>query len=581
MKTLPPASHLRSPMTPATTPVHTAPAELLDRHRETLDGALSAIKSREYFSAYPELPKAYGEDAAATGVEAFKARIGSRFALEQPGSEAWVGEEHSPYGFDLGVSYPRPDIDALLQAANEALPAWRDAGADARTGVVLEILARLNARSHELAHAVMHTTGQAFPMAFQAGGPHAQERALEAVAYAYQAMSSVPAEALWEKPQGKRPPLRMRKTFAVVPRGVALVIGCNTFPTWNGYPGLFASLVTGNPVVVKPSRRAVLPLAITVAVAREVLAGAGFSPNVVTLAVEGPDERLASVLAKRPEIRVIDYTGSTSFGEWLEREAPQAAVFTEKAGVNCVVIDSTDDYSGMLQNLAFTLSLYSGQMCTTTQNLYVPRAGIETDAGRKSFEEVASDLAAAIEGFLADPARAAGVLGAIVSDDVLRRVESAGELGQVVLATKALEHPEHPGATVRTPALVTVTGPEDPATSEEHFGPVTLLVPTDGTSASLEAIGRTVREHGAITAGAYSTDEEVLAAAKRTAIEVGVALSLNLTGGVFVNQSAAYSDFHATGLNPAANASLTDLAFVTPRFHVVQSRRHVAEEVAA
>ena len=568
-------------MTPAITPVHTAPAELLDRHRETLDGALSTITSREYFSAYPELPKAYGEDAAATGVEAFKARIGSRFALEQPGSEAWVGEEHSPYGFDLGVSYPRPDIDALLQAANEALPAWRDAGADARTGVVLEILARLNARSHEIAHAVMHTTGQAFPMAFQAGGPHAQERALEAVAYAYQAMSWVPAVALWEKPQGKRPPLRMRKTFAVAPRGVALVIGCNTFPTWNGYPGLFASLVTGNPVVVKPSRRAVLPLAITVAVAREVLAEAGFSPNVVTLAVEGPGERLASVLAKRPEIRVIDYTGSTSFGEWLEREAPQAAVFTEKAGVNCVVIDSTDDYSGMLQNLAFTLSLYSGQMCTTTQNLYVPRAGIETDAGRKSFEEVASDLAAAIEGFLADPARAAGVLGAIVNDDVLQRVESAGELGQVVLATKALEHPEHPGATVRTPALVTVAGPEDPATSEEHFGPVALLVPTDGTSASLEAIGRTVREHGAITAGAYSTDEEVLAAAKRTALEVGVALSLNLTGGVFVNQSAAYSDFHATGLNPAANASLTDLAFVTPRFHVVQSRRHVAEEVGA
>jgi phenylacetic acid degradation protein paaN len=427
----------------------------------------------------------------------------------------------------------------------------------------------------------MHTTGQAFPMAFQAGGPHAQERALEAVAYAYQAMSSVPAEALWEKPQGKRPPLRMRKKFAVAPRGVALVIGCNTFPTWNAYPGLFAIHVTGNPVVVKPSRRAVLPLAITVAIARDVLTEAGFSPSVVTLAVEAPDVRLASVLAKRPEVRVIDYTGSTSFGEWLEREAPQAAVFTEKAGVNCVVIDSTDDYSGMLQNLAFTLSLYSGQMCTTTQNVYVPREGIETDVGRKSFDAFGTDLAAAIEGFLADPARATGVLGAIVNDDVLRRVESAGELGELVLQTKALEHPEHPEARIRTPALVRVGGPEDPATSEEHFGPVTLLVPTDGTAGSLEAMGRTVRDHGAITAGAYSTDEEVLAAAERTALEAGVALSLNLTGGVFVNQSAAYSDFHGTGLNPAANASLTDLAFVTPRFHVVQSRRHVSEEADA
>jgi hypothetical protein len=59
-----------------------------------------------------------------------------------------------------------------------------------------------------------------------------------------------------------------------------------------------------------------------------------------------------------------------------------------------------------------------------------------------------------------------------------------------------------------------------------------------------------------------------------------VALSCNLTDGVYVNQSAAYSDFHATGLNPAANAALTDAAFVASRFGVVQSRRHVDEEDA-
>ena len=44
----------------------------------------------------------------------------------------------------------------------------------------------------------------------------------------------------------------LAKKCMAAPRGVALVVGCNTFPTWNGYPGLFASLVTGNAVVVKP-----------------------------------------------------------------------------------------------------------------------------------------------------------------------------------------------------------------------------------------------------------------------------------------------------------------------------------------
>ena len=54
-----------------------------------------------------------------------------------------------------------------------------------------------------------------------------------------------------------------------------------------------------------------------------------------------------------------------------------------------------------------------------------------------------------------------------------------------------------------------------------------------------------------------------------------MALSENLTGGVFVNQSAAFSDFHGTGANPAANASFTDTAYVASRFRIVQSRRHV------
>jgi phenylacetic acid degradation protein paaN len=427
----------------------------------------------------------------------------------------------------------------------------------------------------------MHTTGQAFPMAFQAGGPHAQERALEALAYAHLAMAIVPAEVLWEKPQGKRPPLRMHKRFTVTGRGVGLVIGCSTFPTWNSYPGIFASLATGNPVIVKPAPGAVLPLAITVQTAREVLAESGFSPNLVTLAVEAPGELLAGTLARRPEVRLIDYTGSSTFGDWLEREATHAVVFTEKAGVNGVVIDSTDDYKGMLQNLAFTLSLYSGQMCTTTQNLYIPRNGIATDEGHKSFDEVGSDLAAAVDGFLSDPARAAGVLGAIVNADIVARVESAEALGRTVLATRTLTHPEYADATMRTPALIAVDGVSDAAVAQEHFGPVTLLVPTDDTTASLEALRRSALQHGAMTAGIYSTDQDVLSAADEAATDAGVALSENLTGGVFVNQSAAYSDYHGTGLNPAANASLTDLAFVTPRFHVVQSRRHVAEEASA
>lgn len=143
-------------------------------------------------------------------------------------------------------------------------------------------------------------------------------------------MSRYPATAVWEKP-AKGDPIRMEKNFTVVGRGVALVIGCNTFPTWNSWPGLFASLVTGNAVVVKPHPLAVLPLAITVEVAREVLAEAGYDPNLVTLAAEHPGDGLAKPLALRPEVKIIDFTGGSEFGQWLEENATQAEVFTEKS----------------------------------------------------------------------------------------------------------------------------------------------------------------------------------------------------------------------------------------------------------
>nr|WP_284289031.1 hypothetical protein [Angustibacter aerolatus] len=105
-----------------------------------------------------------------------------------------------------------------------------------RAAVCLEAVDRIHARSFEIAHSVMHTAGQPFVMAFQAAGPHAQDRALEAIAYALFEQRRVPASVVWEKP-AKGEPLRMQKDYRVVPRGVALVIGCNTFPTWNSLPG--------------------------------------------------------------------------------------------------------------------------------------------------------------------------------------------------------------------------------------------------------------------------------------------------------------------------------------------------------
>ena len=104
---------------------------------------------------------------------------------------------------------------------------------------------------------------------------------------------------------------------------------------------------------------------------------------------------------------------------------------------------------------------------------------------------------------------------------------------------------------------------------------MTFLIRTTSTEQSLDRFVETVRTHGAMTAAVWSTSDDVLDAAREAAADAGVSLSENLTGPIFVNQTAAFSDYHGTGANPAANAAYTDAAFVANRFRVVTSRRHI------
>ena len=546
------------------------------QHKATLDQALQAIATRGYWSPFSEMPspKVYGETANADGKAAFDARLNKPFSLTQPGATGQTGAEKSPYGFDLGITYPRADLNVLIGAIQTAAKEWRNAGPETWTGISLEILQRLNRRSFEIAYSVMHTTGQAFMMAFQAGGPHAQDRGLEAVAYAWSEMSRIPQKAYWEKPQGKHDPLKMEKQYRIVPRGIGLVIGCSTFPTWNSYPGLFADLATGNAVIVKPHPGAILPLAITVEIAREVLAEAGFDPNIVTLVAHETGDQTAQQLALRPEILLIDFTGSSKNGNWLQENAKQAHVYAEKAGVNQIILDSTSDLKGMVKNIAFSLALYSGQMCTAPQNVYVPQNGIETSEGHLSFDQVAAALADGLAKLLGDATRAVEILGAVQNEATLRRLNEAPKLGQTIVESRPLQHPQFPEATIRTPLLLRTTSANKDKFMQELFGPIAFVIETEDTAESIRLSREGAKEQGALTLSVYSTNDEVLRETIDAGADAGVSVSCNLTGGVYVNQSAAFSDFHGTGANPAANAALTDSAFVSNRFRVVQNRRH-------
>jgi phenylacetic acid degradation protein paaN len=422
----------------------------------------------------------------------------------------------------------------------------------------------------------MHTAGQSYNMAYAGSGVNALDRGIEALVYAEQAMRAVTPHAHWERNFGPSE-IRLEKTYRIVPRGVAVCFTCASFPTWNAWPSMLASLATGNPVIVKPHPATVLPMAISVRVFRRVLAAAGFDPNLVTLAVDSVADPLGKVLVKHPKTAIVDFTGSVQFGQWVEQNAWPALAYTETAGCNTVVLESAEDLDAAIRSLATTLCMFSAQMCTSPQNIYVPKTGVRTPQGQVSLDEVGARLAAAVAALTRDPKKASMILATIQSPQTLALLsqyrQHGAEKGRVLLEPAPYSHPEFPQARTSTPLMLQVGTAERSLYGGERFGPVSFVIACDSAEDALAQATADVREFGGLTAFLYSTDEAYIAQAEAAYARAGAQLTTNLTGAMPLNFAAANSDYHVTGLNPAGNASLTHLGFVAGRFGVSQSRR--------
>lgn len=546
---------------------------LYEKHKNTLNQAAEALNNRTYYACFPEHPKAYAEEADAEGRNSYMARLGTHFdLLLQDDPEEWLGDEVSPYTQEpLGIKYPAFSADTLIGRAKAAFPAWRKASPETRAGILMEALERFKARFFENAYATMHTTGQGYMMAFQASGPHAADRALEALVAGLHELKRFPDTADWVKPMGKFD-ISLKKTWKIVPKGIGLVIGCSTFPTWNSLPGLFATLITGNPALVKPHPGAVLPIALVVAEIQAVLKESGFDPSICQLAVDSFAAPNTKILAEHPDVKIIDYTGNAHFGNYLEA-LPGKTVFTEKTGVNSIIIDSAPNLKELIGNISFSLLLYSGQMCTAPQNIYVPAGGFESDEGHVSVDDFIAKLNEAILGLAHNPKAGPFVLGAIQNPATAKRVEDAKNLGaKVVLESSTIENGMFKNARTATPLLMEVTLEQKDLYSQELFGPIAFIVKVKDIDEALQIATELGQKAGAMSCGAYTTNPEVKEKIMDEMAMAGTPVSFNLGNGIYINQTAAFSDFHGTGANPAANASFTDSSFVANRFNRVGFR---------
>lgn len=556
--------------------------ELYEKHKGTLEKAIEACRKRYSWSPFIDNPsvKIHGEEALKNGKAAFEAHLGRSFDLDQPGTIGRVGHEISPYTqAPLNIDYPKADVDQLFSAAKAALPAWRDAGPAARAGVIIEILTRLSQETFENAFATMHTAGQSFPMAFAGSGSNALDRGMEALAHAMIAQREVPENALWEKNFGKDT-IRLQKDYRLMPRGVGLVICCATFPAWNAYPAMVASLATGNPVIVKPHPNGILPMAIAVRRFREILNDCGFDSNLVLLAADEISAPVTKQLIHHPGCAIVDFTGSARFGQWVEENSGRSLVYTETAGVNSVIVESAPDLTAVITSVARTLCLFSAQMCTSPQNIYIPAQGVRDGDRLVPYEEVVGRLVAEVKSLSENSKIGPNLFGALQSDVSLKLLEDlekrGAERGTILKAHHAYDHPDFPQARTATPLMIELDISDRDFYQEEVFAPVVFVIKAESREQALAQATSDVQTHGAIASYFYSSDPDFLRIGQNAFAEAGASLTCNLTGNMPLNFAAAYSDYHVTGLNPAGNACLADLAFVADRFRIVQIRYPVS-----
>lgn len=249
------------------------------------------------------------------------------------------------------------DVDRAVAAARQAQEAWRRLPAPRRGELLYRAAELLVANKKRLAELVTREMGkvtsegmgdvqEAIDIAYFMAG---EGRRLQG--------ETVPSEL----------PDKDCKTVRESLGVVALVTPWNfpvAIPAWK----LFAALICGNSVVLKPSSDTPACAAALV----EILEQAGLHPGVVNL-VFGPGAQTGEYLMSHPGVDAGSFTGSCSAGERLERllATQHRPLALEMGGKNAIIVMDDADLELALEGVLWGGFGTSGQRCTAASRILV------------------------------------------------------------------------------------------------------------------------------------------------------------------------------------------------------------------
>ena len=361
-------------------------------------------------------------------------------------------------------------VDAAVQAARAAFPAWASRPLEQRIAVLEQFAAALKARADELAHAIGEETGK--PL---------WESATEVTSMANKVAISI--QSYRERTGEKSGPLG--DATAVLrhkPHGVVAVFGPYNFPGHLPNGHIVPALLAGNSVVFKPSE-------LTPKVAELTLKcwiDAGLPAGVLNL-VQGARET-GVALAANEGIDGLFFTGSSGTGNLLHSQfagRPDKILALEMGGNNPLIVEPVADLDAAVYTIVQSAFISAGQRCTCARRLLVPQ-GEWGDSLLERLVNVAASIK--VGAFDETPAP---FMGSVISLEAAKHLLKAQER-MLDKGAKPLLEMTQPlkGAALLTPGIIDVSALTDRA-DEEFFGPLLQVIRYADFSAAIAEANNT------------------------------------------------------------------------------------------
>jgi RHH-type proline utilization regulon transcriptional repressor/proline dehydrogenase/delta 1-pyrroline-5-carboxylate dehydrogenase len=310
------------------------------------------------------------------------------------------------------------------------------------------------------------------------------------------------------------------------PRGVTAVIAPWNFPLAIPTGMVSAALVTGNPVIFKPSERSpMMGYWLT-----EILREAGVPEGVLCCLPGGPD--IGRALVRHPDIATIAFTGSKDVGLGMLKDAGMLMpgqhmvkrVLAEMGGKNAIIVDETADLDDAITGVVSSFTGYAGQKCSACSRAIVHTAIYD------SFLERLKEAVLSLR--VGNPEEPGTQVGPVIDRRAQLKIQDYIEIGKKEARLLVEGTVTGPGWYVGPTVFADVAQTHRIA-QEEIFGPILSVMKAASFQEALTLANSTAY---ALTGGVYSRSPDNLELARRQFDVGNLYLNRPITGALVGRQ---------------------------------------------